>query len=116
MGEASYARARNSPDLTQVRYAAVKRRSSPPFEPALTIAQNTAARLKQLGEQLFDQVFNSTADLRRLWSMAEGQLENTRIEIAGDPSRSTAPWEILWNPLDVRPVACRAASFVRAGY
>jgi len=87
-----------------------------PFEPAVTIAKNTAARLKQLGEQLFDQVFNSTAEVRDIWSMVEGQLETTRIEIAGDSSRLTAPWETLWNPLDVRPVACRAASFVRAGF
>jgi hypothetical protein len=87
-----------------------------PFEPAFTIAKNTAKRLKSLGEQLFDQMFNATDEARNLWSLVEEQLETTRIEIAADPARFAVPWEILWNPLDVKPVACRAASFVRGGF
>lgn len=87
-----------------------------PFEPATTIAKNTSAHLKQLGEQLFDQVFNSTTEGRDVWNAVDEHLETTRIEIAVDPSRfAVPPWELLWNPLDVMPVACRAASFVRAG-
>jgi hypothetical protein len=86
-----------------------------PLEPATAIARNTAARLKQFGEQFFEQVFNSTAQSRELWTLVEEQLETTRIEIAADSSRFTLPWEILWNPLDVMPIACRAASFVRTG-
>jgi hypothetical protein len=87
-----------------------------PFEPATTIARYTAARLERLGEQLFDHIFNATAEGRDLWTLAEEQLGTTRIEIAGNPSQFFAPWEILWNPLDVMPVACRAGSFVRAGF
>jgi hypothetical protein len=87
-----------------------------PFEPALTVAKTVAERLKELGEQLFEQIFNATDEGRDLWTLVEEQLETTRIEIAADPSRFAAPWEILWNPLDVMPVACRAASFVRAGF
>jgi hypothetical protein len=85
-----------------------------PFEPATTIARNTGARLRQLGEELFDQIFNSTTEGRDLWTLAEEHLETLRIEIAGDNSRFAAPWESLWNPLDTMPLACRAASFVRS--
>jgi tetratricopeptide (TPR) repeat protein len=87
-----------------------------PFEPALTIAKNAAERLKKLGEQLFDQLFNATDEARDLWTLAEEQLDTTRIEIAANPAGFAVPWEILWNPLDVMPVVCRAASFVRAGF
>jgi tetratricopeptide (TPR) repeat protein len=87
-----------------------------PFEPATTIAKRTAVRVRELGEQLFERLFTFTAEARELWSMVEGQLNETRLEIAGDGSRSMAPWEILWNPLEVRPVACQAAAFVRAGF
>lgn len=87
-----------------------------PFEPATAIATRTAARLKELGQQLFEQLFTYSAEARDLWSMAERQLNQTRIEIADDASRSVAPWEILWNPLELSPVACQAASFVRAGF
>src|SRR5215813_5048349 len=42
--------------------------------------------------------------------------KTTRIEIAAGPARSAVPWEILWNPLDVKPIAGRAACFVRSGF
>lgn len=87
-----------------------------PFDPAYHIARNTEKRLKALGEQLFDQIFNATGEARDLWNLVEQQLEATRIEIAADAAGYAVPWEILWNPLDVMPIACRAASFARAGF
>src|SRR5689334_5073474 len=82
-----------------------------PFEPASTIARNTAALLRAVGERLFDYMFNGSGESRDLWTLVEGQLETTRVEIAAAASRFAVPWEVLWNPLDVMPVACRAASF-----
>jgi hypothetical protein len=86
-----------------------------PFEPATTIAKNIGTRVRQLGENLFDQIFNSTVERSELWALAEEHLETLRVEIIGDNSRFAAPWESLWNPLDTMPLACRAASFVRSG-
>ena len=87
-----------------------------PFEPGQSIAKNIARCVRELGEQLFDQLFDASREGRDLWGLLDKNLESTRIEIAAERSRWVFPWEILWNPLDIMPVACRAASFVRAGF
>lgn len=84
-----------------------------PFEPASTIARSVASRLRQIGMQLFTQLFDSDARGRHIWSLVQERIETTRFEIFNDATRLALPWEIMWNPLDVVPIACRAASFVR---
>lgn len=86
-----------------------------PFEPGRTIAANTSVRLRQLGEQLFNCMFFSSQEARDLWMLVEEKLEATKFQFALGRSPLMVPWELLWNPLDVAPVSCRAASFVRIG-
>jgi hypothetical protein len=87
-----------------------------PFEPASSLAKITASNLRTLGEELFDQLFNGGEEARKIWEAADEHLEITRIEVDADPIRFPVPWELLWNPLEVEPLAARVESFVRSGF
>jgi hypothetical protein len=87
-----------------------------PFEPAFSLAKKTASGLRTLGEELFNQLFCWSDEARKVWEAADENLEITRIEVDADPIRFPVPWELLWNPLEIEPLAARVESFVRSGY
>lgn len=86
-----------------------------PFEPASTIARQTASRLREAGEALFADLFGQTPESEAVWALMDGQIEFVRIEVEDDVSQFSVPWELLWSPLDIVPLSCRVSSFSRSG-
>jgi tetratricopeptide (TPR) repeat protein len=87
-----------------------------PFDPAPRIADGVQARLRELGIELFSQVFGS-GDGRDLWATLRARLPQTRVEIAADVGDATAwAWELLRDPRTDQPVALQARSFVHVNH
>lgn len=85
-----------------------------PLDPAPTIAARIEQRMKDIGLQLFRDVFQAGDDARDLWATLRAQLNVLRIEISTEVQEATAiPWELLRDPTTDVPLALRAQSFVR---
>jgi hypothetical protein len=76
------------------------------------LAAAVEGRMRELGRSWFDAVF-ANEPAASVWRAAEPLLGETRVEIEDHtPEGDTVPWELLCPP-DGRPLALRAASFVR---
>jgi tetratricopeptide (TPR) repeat protein len=88
-----------------------------PVDPAPQIARDVEARLAQLGEELFRQVFEGkgSRDATRIWEAVAGDLSGARVEVAtGVEGAAGIPWELLRDPATGGVVSVRAGAFVRA--
>jgi hypothetical protein len=86
-----------------------------PMDPAPEIAARVEARMRDLGVELFRNVFQANDDARDLWATLRAQLDDTRVEIVTDVKGATAlPWELLLDPKTEAVLALRARAFVRA--
>jgi len=85
-----------------------------PFDPAPTIASRIEARMAELGGQLFDRVFSTSEQGRRLWARLADTLSDLRVEIVTAVREAHAiPWELIRDPHTDTVLALRAAAFVR---
>jgi tetratricopeptide (TPR) repeat protein len=86
-----------------------------PVDPAPQIARGVEARLAQLGEELFRQVFEGSRDAIRIWEAVASDLAGARVEVAtGVEAAAGIPWELLRDPATGGVVSVRAGAFVRA--
>jgi len=86
-----------------------------PLDPAPTIAARVETRMKDIGAELFRNVFQSSDDARDLWANLRPRLNDTRVEIITEVRDATAvPWELLRDPRTDEPLALNAQAFVRA--
>ena len=88
-----------------------------PLDPAPIIAARIETRMKAIGTELFNGVFESNDDVRRLWSTIHEHLQDTRIEIVSELTKETViPWELIRDPKTDTPLALQARAFVRAAH
>jgi len=67
-----------------------------------------------IGTNLFDCIFDRSAQTSALWSMVSRYLSLTEVEIATSPGCDLSiPWELMINPHTGSPVAIEVNSFVR---
>jgi len=86
-----------------------------PLDPAPTIAARIEARMRDIGAELFRNVFQSSEDARDLWAILRGALSDTRVEIVTEAKEATTiPWELLRDPRTDEPLALNARAFVCA--
>jgi len=70
-----------------------------PLEPAPKIAERIEGRIRELGIELFKQIFHANDNTHDLWAKLRDKLANTRVEVATDVKGATAlPWELLRDP------------------
>lgn len=84
-----------------------------PFDPAPEIAERVERRIQEIGATLFQSLFQSNEDAAQIWLRIRSSLAETRFQIASDSAESSIDWELLRDPLDPVPIACRANAFVR---
>ncbi|MFZ2406817.1 MAG: CHAT domain-containing protein, partial [Methylobacter sp.] len=83
-------------------------------DPAPQIAARIERRIGEIGDQLFQQVFESSKTAERLWARLQEHLNETRIEIVAEVQKATAiPWELLRDPVTETHLALEANAFVR---
>jgi tetratricopeptide (TPR) repeat protein len=86
-----------------------------PADPAPKIAAEVEGMLTGVGAALFRAVFHSGEDARDLWAVVRDRLPRLRVEVESDvDGAAVLPWELLRDPATDAPLACAAASFVRA--
>ncbi len=86
-----------------------------PQDPAPSIARRVEGRMEEVGNELFQAVFQASEDARDLWAELRKRLPQTRIEIVtGVTEAATIPWELLRDPKTGSHLALTAHSFVRA--
>jgi len=86
-----------------------------PLDPAPKIAERIEGRIRELGIELFKNIFQANDDTRDLWATLRDRLADTRVEVATDVKGATAlPWELLRDPKTDEALALRAKAFVRS--
>jgi hypothetical protein len=86
-----------------------------PQDPAPAIAARIEGRMAELGTRLFQELFQTSVDVRDLWATLRTRLNDTRVEIVTPVQQAAAlPWELIRDPKTDTPLALRAQSFVRA--
>lgn len=86
-----------------------------PLEPNPAIAHRVEARLKEVGLELFQRLFEGSRQATRLWGRLVDILPQTRIEIVTEvKTATTIPWELLRDPETDKPLAITAHTFVRS--
>jgi tetratricopeptide (TPR) repeat protein len=77
------------------------------------LASEVEKQLQQLGERLFQRVFNGS-DAQQIWSEVAPVLADTRIEIlVSGESSAPIPWELMRDPLTGGTLSTKSHSFVR---
>jgi hypothetical protein len=85
-----------------------------PEDPALLIARRVEARMAEIGDKLFDVVFDSSDTGRELWTRVRARLADVRIEVVTDLGYGTIiPWELIRDPSTNALLALNARAFVR---
>lgn len=85
------------------------------YDPHPKRAARIEARMEELGDRLFRDLFQADEDAADLWATLRPLLPDARFEIASGVQEGTAiPWELLRDPRLGRPLALRAAAFVRS--
>src|SRR5262249_22673271 len=80
-----------------------------------TIAKGVEARLREIGHDLFDQIFDSSSEGRKCWTHAQMSLPELRVEIVADVTASTdIPWELMREQASNTTLALSAREFVRS--
>src|SRR5271157_266310 len=86
-----------------------------PADPAPLIAARIEAQITAVGSSLFESLFQANDGFRELWSDLDGQLSESRIEIAAPVHEVSAlPWELLRDPNTGRRLSLDAKTYVRA--
>lgn len=86
-----------------------------PFTPHPERAARIEARMRDVGQELFNALFAANDRTLRLWAKVADQLDDLRIEIVTDAEGATAlPWELLCDPATDTMLALHAQAFVRA--
>jgi tetratricopeptide (TPR) repeat protein len=84
------------------------------YPPGPERAARIETRMRELGEQLFRDLFEATPQAVRLWAAHAPNLSNLRIEISAPVVEAGAiPWELLRDPVSKRHLALTADTFVR---
>lgn len=85
-----------------------------PLDPAPKIAERIEARIRELGIELFKNIFHANDNARDLWAKLRDKLADMRVEVETDVKGATAlPWELLRDPKTDEALALRAKAFVR---
>ena len=86
-----------------------------PMEPHPARAQNIEKRMREIGTQLYEKIFNSR-DAIKLWGRLQTiGLNKMRVEILTSVEDAVAiPWELMCDPDTKKALALEAQSFVRA--
>ncbi|MFZ5856801.1 MAG: CHAT domain-containing protein [Chloroflexota bacterium] len=85
-----------------------------PLDPAPDIAKRIEGRIRDLGIELFDKIFEANRDTRDLWATLRHKLADTRVEVATDVKGATAlPWELMRDPKTDEALSLRAKAFIR---
>jgi len=85
-----------------------------PLDPNPKIAARTEERMAEIGAELFGKLFGEPKMLL-LWGKVMDRLDELRVEVSTSVAAATAiPWELLRDPQTDRPLALRAAEFVRS--
>ncbi len=86
-----------------------------PHDPAPRIAARVEERVREIGTELFRDIFHANDDARDLWATLRTGLPDTRVEVVTGVREATAiPWELLRDPKTDAPLALRCRAFVRA--
>jgi tetratricopeptide (TPR) repeat protein len=84
------------------------------YPPGPERAARIETRMRELGEQLFRDLFEATPQAVRLWAVLAPNLPDLRIEISAPVVEASAiPWELLRDPISNRCLALTADTFVR---
>jgi tetratricopeptide (TPR) repeat protein len=86
-----------------------------PLDPAPQIAHRIEERMREIGSELYEQIF-SNRDAIKLWGRLQAStLSNVRVEILTSVEDAVnIPWELLRDPDTDIPLALEAGSFVRS--
>ncbi len=85
-----------------------------PHNPAPTIAARVERRMADIGTELFEKVFHTDEQSRRLWAKVYEHLSDIRIEVVTSVREATAiPWELIRDPHTDTVLTLRARAFVR---
>lgn len=85
-----------------------------PFEPAPKIARGVERDIDRVGTDLFRAAFDSNDSARALWESIRSTVSDTTFHVALEGTGAAdLPWELIRDPLDPVPLACRAEAFVR---
>jgi tetratricopeptide (TPR) repeat protein len=83
-------------------------------DPAPAIAKRVETLMERIGADLFAQVFQSSPEGQRCWTLASMALPQTRIEIVTDVRTATdIPWELMRDAASGTTLALSAREFVR---
>jgi hypothetical protein len=86
-----------------------------PNDPAPAVAQRVVARMRNLGEELFRQVFDLSPTHRQIWAVAKEKLNEVRVELEVEkPDILRLPWELMCETGSDQPIALQVSAFVRA--
>jgi tetratricopeptide (TPR) repeat protein len=84
-----------------------------PTDPAPKIAANVEKKMQEVGEHLFNSLFNTNEDARFLWADLRSRLSDTRVEVISGVDTTRIPWELIRDPHTGTHLALRARDFVR---
>ncbi|MDQ5823114.1 MAG: CHAT domain-containing protein [Chloroflexota bacterium] len=84
-----------------------------PTDPAPKIAANVEKKMQEVGEHLFNSLFDTDRDARFLWADLHSHLNDTRVEVISGVETTTIPWELMRDPHTGTLLALRARDFVR---
>ncbi len=85
-----------------------------PHDPAPTIAARVEERMREIGTELFDKVFQAERQARDLWAKCYERLSDIRVEVNTGVQEATAiPWELIRDPHTDTALTLRVRAFVR---
>lgn len=64
-------------------------------ETSSKVAEHAVNRQKEIGQEIFNQVFSRSNESRKIWKKANSNLESLRVEIADE--NQNIPWEFICN-------------------
>ncbi|HEX8231005.1 MAG TPA: CHAT domain-containing protein [Chloroflexia bacterium] len=84
-----------------------------PTDPAPRIAANVEKKMQEVGEHLFNSLFDTNADARFLWADLRSRLSDTRVEVISGVDTTSIPWELMRDPHIGTLLALSTRDFVR---
>ncbi|MBT7096760.1 CHAT domain-containing protein, partial [Candidatus Poribacteria bacterium] len=85
-----------------------------PYDPAPQRARVVENRMREMGAELFDAVFEGSEEAEGIWATLRGRLHGARIEISEPSTGGRVPWELMRQPDRDEPLSLRVASFARS--
>mgnify|MGYP002713130173 CR=1 FL=1 len=83
-----------------------------PLDPAPVFAARIEARIKEIGQILFENLFEKDRGGRAIWQKVAPTLKKTRIEIV-EQNSNNIPWELILEPKSGHPLPMLVPGFVR---